>query len=104
MRKRFDIYLAGPITARTKYGWLKNLRRFTEKAHELRSMGFTVYSPPESEPPSRKWEYYIAKDLTWMIENKPKAIYLMRGWRKSSGARLEQAMAKRLKMEIIYEE
>jgi len=98
------IYLSGSITDWTKRRESKNKDRFSRKAQELRDLGLEVYNPPEDEPEDHDWSWYLAYDIDWIYKNKPKILYLMSGWQKSRGAKLELEVALRLGMKIVYEE
>lgn len=45
----------------------------------------------------------LGADLAWIAENAD-AIYMLRGWEKSKGARAEKALAEALGLEVMYQE
>lgn len=111
------IYLAGPMRG------IKNFNReaFEKAAAELRARGHIVFSPPEKdvemwgkdalESPKGVLEDVahtgvnrrdvIRVDLNWIIDNAD-AIALLPGWEKSSGARLEKALAEFLEIGVTF--
>lgn len=97
------IYLSGKITDKNPAKEKANTQRFKAKAEELRLLGLQVFNPAEYEADGWKWENYLAKDIDWIYRNKPDTIYLMKGWEKSLGARLEKEVAGHLGMKIIKE-
>lgn len=97
------IYISGRISAPTREEELENMGVFNRKAKELRAKGLEVFNPAELEEKEVKsWEYYLARDLKWIFENKPK-MYMLKKWETSRGARLEFELAKLLSLEIEYE-
>ncbi len=89
------IYIAGPMTGLPEF----NFPEFVLVARILRSKGFEVFNPAEVEAINGyPYEYYMRKDLTLLIQCDE--IFLLKGWRKSKGARLEYRIAKILKMKI----
>lgn len=90
-----NIYVAGPMTGLPEF----NFPAFFSAARLLRSKGFEVFNPAEvkiinGEP----YSYYMRKDIALLIQCDE--IFLLQGWRKSKGARLEYRIAKILGMKI----
>lgn len=48
------------------------------------------------------WAEYMRKDLLLLLECD--TIYMLKGWRRSKGAKLEYKIARALGMNIIFEE
>lgn len=96
------MYISGAISAPTKEEVQKNLRRFREKAEELRKMGWDVFDPGSLEQPGWTWEQYLARDLKFIHENRP-IMYMLEGWEESRGARLEYQTALLLNLNICFE-
>ena len=94
-------YISGSITASPKQQE-ENMRRFFEKAAELRSLGIKVHNPTEDEPKGMPIEWCYADDFIWIVKNKPD-FYFMKGWEASLGARIEHQLALQLNCKIIYE-
>jgi len=92
------LYLAGPMRGHDRY----NFPAFLEATKDLRSRGFTVWSPAEHDlengfdPTTPEEELgglaqFMMADLPRVCESD--AIVLLPGWRKSTGARLEAHVA-----------
>lgn len=97
------IYIAGPMTGLPDF----NYPRFAEVAAHLRAQGCTVFSPHEVEPEgdisgTLPWEWYMKKSLALLTQCD--TIYMLHGWHKSRGAGIEHALARILRMSIIYED
>jgi hypothetical protein len=97
------LYISGSITAPTPTEQADNLLRFHEVAERLRKDGHDVFNPAELEVTGATWEYYLTRDLVWIYEHRP-TLYLLNGWEKSRGARLEVELAKLLGLPLINEE
>ena len=92
------IYISGPMTG---YPDL-NRAAFNAKAAELRAQGHEVVNPAEMpEIPGGTWADYMRADLKVMLDCE--AIYLLPGWRKSRGARVEHFVARVLFFIILGE-
>ena len=61
-----------------------------------------VFNPAKLEKTGATWEYYMTRDLLFIIENNP-TMYMLQGWEQSKGARLEHEVAKELGPETEYE-
>ena len=104
MKKR--IYIAGPMTGRPGF----NYPSFRRVAKLLREDGWDVISPVEMGDmigPPEYLELNVA-DLAWLKEleletiiRKADAIYLLPGWEKSKGARMELSIALITELEVI---
>lgn len=94
-----SIYIAGPMTGLPNY----NFDNFNRVAEELKSKGLEVKNPAEvGVIEGATWEDYMAYCLTQI--GLCGSMYMLRGWQMSRGACLEQLIAERLGMKIIYEE
>ena len=94
------IYISGAITAPTRAEELLNMQLFFDAEEVLKEQGYEVFNPATLEVDGGTWEYYLARDILWIIENKPD-IFLLPNWEKSKGARLEVAVAELLKLHIL---
>lgn len=104
-----SIYVAGPMTGYEDF----NFPAFHKTSLHLRSLGYNVFSPAEAdlerygslEETKLKCNYRdcLRVDLNWILDNAD-AIYLLKGWENSLGTAAELALAKALKLEILYEE
>lgn len=94
------IYLSGAISVLP----IDAARRaFSAAEKVLAAQGWEVVNPMKNGVPvEAPWEVHLAEDVLLLLACK--AVYMMRGWRESRGARLEHAIATRVSMRIIYEE
>ena len=75
---------------------------FRAAEEKLRSLGMKVFNPAKFEAdPGKTWEDYMRKDIAELM--RCKAIYLLKGWKKSRGARIEYTIAKELGYMVIKE-
>lgn len=81
------IYLSGPMTGYPEY----NYPAFAAAAARLRALGCAVISPHELNRPGRNWWFCMAVCL-WHLR-RCQSVYLLDGWKRSKGARLEVAVA-----------
>lgn len=91
------VYIAGPITGRPGY----NRNHFETASIELMQKGHVVLNPsslPEGLPEKAYMPICMA-----MLEQAD-AIYLLKGWTDSLGARTEHLYALRQNKKIIEEE
>ena len=95
------IYLAGPMTGLPKF----NAPAFKAMEIALSAKGHTVMNPanhiPICNPEAIAYEKYLALGL-FMIEICD-AIFLLKGWETSKGARLERIFAEQ-RNKLIMEE
>ena len=114
------VYLAGPMSGYPEF----NFPAFMAKAAELRGRGWEVFNPAEKdmerhgtdiskgngsgsvEQAAKEHGFSLnvalREDLSWICDHAD-AIYMMKGWERSSGARTEWTLACCLRLEIIYE-
>jgi hypothetical protein len=99
MAKR--IYISGPIT-----GLHPTLvqRIFQAAQKHLRQLGFEEVVNPTTldHDHDQTWESYMIADIKELFYCD--AIFMLKNWRSSRGARIEHAIAKELKLEIVYEQ
>lgn len=93
------IYISGRITGTSDY-----MERFAAAEKRLKIDGYDVVNPARKNAGHKgmTWGWYMRRCIKWLVDCE--AIYLMRGWRKSPGARLEQQIAVALDMVIISQE
>lgn len=102
------IYISGKITGDDNYR-----TKFAMAENRLIRDGYNVVNPVERadrldlvhkyaglEPPT--WREYIRKCIVAIID--VGAVYMLRDWQESRGARLEHYIASELGIEIVYEE
>ena len=99
------IYIAGKFRAPTHWGIVQNVRKAEEMALLLWQSGWAVICPHlntgnfQGACPDEVW---MQGDLE--ILRRCDAICMLSNWRNSSGARQEHELAKKLGLEILYEE
>ena len=94
------VYISGQITSLTQDKYRKAFNRATI---DLGESGHEPVDPSLlGKPEQYSWHYYMKKAIPQLCECD--AIYMLRGWEKSKGARLEQVIAQGLDMNTFYEE
>lgn len=112
------IYLAGPMRGIPHF----NYPAFHKEAAHLRSLGHEVFSPAESdieqfgsdisnpegcEEKAAELGFsrraVLKKDTAWICDHAD-AIVLLDGWRNSSGAKAEKALAEALGLRVFGED
>lgn len=101
------VYIAGPMTGIDHF----NYPSFYEAHDEIRANndGVVILSPAHDDdgeiiaPPipayAKSHDFYLRQALAKLLE--ANAIYMLPGWEKSTGARLELTMAKTMGMELF---
>lgn len=92
------VYISGGITDVPDYR-----DRFLKAETRLISQGFTVVNPSRLNlimPEDSTWDEYmiVALDLLRMCD----MIFMLPGWEKSAGARIEHDIAVKRNMQIIW--
>ena len=91
------IYISGKITNNANYK-----AEFEAAESALKIAGFQPVNPAEEHlPDGATWADYMRHDIKLLCECD--AIYMLRGWRESAGAKIEHKLARYLGIEIIYE-
>lgn len=91
------IYISGRVTGEPDY-----FSHFMQAETDLIKQGYIPINPVRNEPDGESWTYYMRHDLIKLCSSCDK-IYMLKGWRRSKGARLEHHIAKKLGFKIIYE-
>ena len=92
------IYISGSITRDPDYR-----AHFARAEEKLRRQRLHVFNPAKNEvDPDKTWTDYMKYDIRQLLGCS--AIYLLKGWRKSKGARLEYRIAKALGLIIMREQ
>ena len=92
------VYISGQISETDDY-----MERFEEAEKELKSRGFSVINPAKVNsmmPKETTYDQYM--QLSFAMLDCADRIYMMDGWEKSRGARMEHDRAKEKGMEIRY--
>ena len=112
------VYVAGPMTGIPQF----NIPAFDEMAARLRDMGYEVVSPAELDrpetraiqmasktgsmadlPPGDTWGMFLARDVKLLSDDGIEGIFVLPGWWKSRGARLETFVGNALcGMPVLY--
>lgn len=102
-----NVYLAGPMAGMEDF----NFPAFERATKKLRAMGYTVFSPAESdleeygdlEGVKNNFDYRkcLKKDLVWILDNADH-IALLPDWEKSKGVKAELALAEALNLTVIH--
>jgi len=103
-------YLAGPMRGYPDY----NFPAFDAAKKDVETLGFHPVSPADLDRLHEGWGAVPPAEWTPTTENASEmiwrdlralhgcdAIYLLRGWKRSTGARVEESFARFLELEII---
>ncbi|MBF5006979.1 DUF4406 domain-containing protein [Diaphorobacter caeni] len=92
------IYIAGPMTGLPGF----NYPAFNAAAESLRAAGHHVENPAENpDPACKSWAGYMRMALAQLVTCD--AIYLLKGWESSKGARIECDLACDLGIAMQFE-
>ena len=93
------IYISGPISGLPLETVYNN---FTNAEVNLLEKGYKVVNPFNNGlPTTATWEEHMRADLKLLLDCD--AIYMLEGWEKSRGARIEYALVVDLKLNIQYQ-
>lgn len=93
------VYISGPISG---YNDEKTQALFAQAAAQVRSLGHEPVSPLSNGlHASAPWEMHMVADIKLLFDCL--GIYLLKGWEKSKGSRIEAVIAKEHGLEIIYQ-
>lgn len=94
------IYISGPITGDKNYK--QHFAAAEKEILEGVDSSALVINPAELQLDGfPSWSDYMRLDIENLV--RCHAIFMLRGWWRSRGARLERRIAKALKLKIIYE-
>ena len=89
------IYISGKITNNANYK-----ADFEAAEFELKIAGFQPVNPAKEHlPDGATWADYMRHDIKLLCDCD--AIYMLKGWRESAGAKIEYKLARDLGIEII---
>ena len=90
------VYISGPMTGLPEY----NFPAFFAMARKLKERGFSVLNPA-AWPARATYEEYLQHDIKMLIRYADAVVFLD-GWEKSNGARVEMAVARALKLPVLF--
>lgn len=95
------VYIAGPITGINDY-----MERFSVAEKQISEYDrVSVINPAKVSsclPKDFTWAEYM--DVTLELLKHCHCIYMLKGWEKSTGAKIEHEIAIKRKMPVIYED
>jgi hypothetical protein len=97
MTNKKRIYIAGPMTSIK----LLNFPAFFAAEAHLEPYGYQVVNPARINPDhTMAWSECMRRDISELVTCS--AIYMLPGWQNSKGATLENHIAERLGLDIIF--
>ncbi|HHA1195976.1 TPA: DUF4406 domain-containing protein [Enterobacter kobei] len=90
------VYIAGPMTGYEKF----NRPAFNAASETLTSQGHVVLNPATLPDGLSEAQYM---DICLAMLRCAEGIYMLNEWEYSVGARAENALAEKLKLEVMYE-
>ena len=90
------VYISGPMTGLPEY----NFPAFFAMARRLKERGFSVLNPA-AWPARATYDEYLQFDIKMLIRYADMVVFLD-GWEKSNGARVEMAVARALKLPVLF--
>lgn len=93
------VYISGKITGYDNY-----MRKFELAESRLADMGYTVINPARINrelPRNTYYDVFMKIALSLLFESD--AIYMLDNWEDSPGANAEHALARALRLNIMYE-
>lgn len=91
------IYISGPITGHKD----NNEPAFRSAERHLKFLKYDTIVPLDVSSISDTWLSHMKADIKAMMDCE--GIYMLRGWHRSRGARIEIVMAWLLKYKIMFE-
>lgn len=99
------VYISGKISGLTTEEALNNFEiaeNYLKDKFESKGVALTLINPMKLEHNHDKsWEEFMKEDIGALLSCD--AIYLLKNWGDSRGARIERAIALELGIEIVYE-
>lgn len=99
MSKPKRIYISGKISGTSKAQYHS---KFMDAHHRLSDKGYTVINPIYLDLYDLEYEKYMTIDF--ILLETCDAIYMLRDWKDSPGAKREKAYAEWLGLEVVYQE
>lgn len=98
-QQKEKVYISGPITGTNDY-----MTRFGQGEGKMKALGYDVINPAQvtkSLPESTTHDEYMA--ICRVLVPMADAIYMMKGWENSEGAREELELAQNSGIMVLYE-
>ena len=89
------MYISGRVTNNPNF-----MQDFSDGELDVVAMGCKPINPVANVPLGKSWIWYMRRDLRLLLDCD--SIYMLKGWWRSRGARLEWIIAKSLNYKIIY--
>lgn len=96
------LYLSGRISDPDPAKEKQNVLTFKVKADKWRKRFPQIHNPADVTHEGWTWERYLARDLKWILDNRP-ILMMLEGWQFSLGAKLEREFAQELGLVVLYE-
>lgn len=99
MKKRKKVYISGPITGTKDY-----MSRFSTAHLSLARQGYSVVNPAMVNamlPEDTTYDEYMA--MSFAMLDMCDSVYMLDGWEKSKGAKMEYERALKNGLNIIYQ-
>ena len=93
---REPCYVSGRVTGNENYR-----EDFNNASLEIIAMDYKAINPVANVPLDKTWIWYMKRDIRLLLDCN--TIYMIHGWWRSRGARLEWLIAKILNYKIIYQ-
>lgn len=96
--KMNTVYISGPMEGLPDF----NYPAFNEEAASLRDKGYKVINPAENDEGDMTLprHHYMRQDIKHLLN--ANIVVVLPGWSNSKGARLEVAIAKELRLNILH--
>jgi hypothetical protein len=92
------LYIAGPMTGHKDF----NFPEFHAASEALRAAGYVVLNPASMHTHTDKpWDWYMKSAITLMMQGD--AVFMLRGWTTSRGAKIEWRLAQDIGMATYYQ-
>ena len=97
--REMRVFISGAITGTDDY-----MERFAAAEEALTAKGYTVLNPAKviAQVPF-ELDWYTCMNITMEMLGECNAIYMLKDWEESKGAREEHFYAEKIELEIMYE-
>ena len=94
------VYISGPISGQDRN---EATSRFTKAKAMLRKAGVTPISPMDIGGWGLSWSTYMKIAFDVLSSGEVDAVFMLKGWKESHGARLERYLAQLHGIHVTYE-